>query len=191
MPAASRRQRAGSRRSPPSALIGLAGPVPFQHGEFGMVQRAALAVAEHLGEVEDAPLAGRQQLLAGEFRRGAQIEPRPARRPAPRASVAKACRWVSLPGETCRTPVSTSMKPRREPGAQRRHDRGSRASRNGRRSAWTCGRPRRRRERDGVARRFRAYPCWRAAGCGNMWRSGSGSLWCAAESAPATTLRKP
>ena len=27
------------------ALIGLAGPIPFEHGEFGMVQGAALAVA--------------------------------------------------------------------------------------------------------------------------------------------------
>ena len=38
-----------------------------------MMQRPALAVAEHAGEVEDPPLAGRQQLLAGEFRRGVQI----------------------------------------------------------------------------------------------------------------------
>ena len=50
-------------------------PVPFQHGELRMVQRAALAVAEAAGELEDAPFAGRQQLLAGEFRRGAQEAP--------------------------------------------------------------------------------------------------------------------
>ena len=38
------------------------------------MQRAALAIAEHAREIEDARLAGRQQLLAGEFRRGVQIE---------------------------------------------------------------------------------------------------------------------
>jgi hypothetical protein len=31
-------------------LIGLAGAIPFQHGEFGMVQRPALAVAIDMGE---------------------------------------------------------------------------------------------------------------------------------------------
>ena len=47
-------------------------------------------------------LARRQQLLAGEFRRGVQIKRQRARRRGPISSVAKACRWVSLPGETCR-----------------------------------------------------------------------------------------
>ena len=55
-------------------LVGLARAIPFEHGELGMMQGAALAVAEHVGEGENAPLAGRQQLLAGEFRRGVQIE---------------------------------------------------------------------------------------------------------------------
>ena len=40
-----------------------------------MMQRAALAVAERLGEFDDAALAGCEQLLAGELRRGAQIKP--------------------------------------------------------------------------------------------------------------------
>ena len=31
-------------------LVGLAGPVPFEHREFRMVQRAALAVALDMGE---------------------------------------------------------------------------------------------------------------------------------------------
>src|SRR5438046_301745 len=35
---------------------------------------AALAIAEYAREVENAPRAGRQQLLAGELRRGVQIE---------------------------------------------------------------------------------------------------------------------
>jgi hypothetical protein len=39
-----------------------------------MVQRAALAVAEDVGETEQARLARRQQLLAGEFRRGVEVE---------------------------------------------------------------------------------------------------------------------
>jgi hypothetical protein len=48
-------------------LVGLMGPVPFQQGEFGMVQRAALAVAKHTGELEDPALAGGEQFLGGEF----------------------------------------------------------------------------------------------------------------------------
>ena len=40
-----------------------------------MVQRAALAVAERAGELDDARLARRQKLLAGELGRGAQIKP--------------------------------------------------------------------------------------------------------------------
>jgi hypothetical protein len=36
-----------------------------------MMQRAALAVAEHSGEIENARLARRQQFFAGKFRRGA------------------------------------------------------------------------------------------------------------------------
>ena len=55
-------------------LVRFVRPVPFQHGEFGVMQRAALAIAEHAGEIENARLARRQQFLAGEFRRGAQIE---------------------------------------------------------------------------------------------------------------------
>ena len=42
-----------------------------------MMQRAALAVAEHAREGEQPRLAGREQLLGGEFRRGVQIERRP------------------------------------------------------------------------------------------------------------------
>lgn len=40
-----------------------------------MVQRAALAVAPDAGEIDDASLAGRQQLLGCEFRRGPQVPP--------------------------------------------------------------------------------------------------------------------
>ena len=57
-------------------LVRRAGPVPLQHRELGMMQRPALAVAPHLGEAEDLLLARRQQLLAGELRRGVQVERR-------------------------------------------------------------------------------------------------------------------
>ena len=78
----------------------------------GWCSGAPLAVAEHAGEAEDPRLARRQQLLAGELRRGVQVE-RPAAPPAGvTSSVAKACRCASLPGETCRAAVSTSTKPR-------------------------------------------------------------------------------
>ncbi len=69
-----RRQRQDRGAVGHQGLIRLAGAVPFEQGEFRMVQRAALAVAEHLGEFDDAALAGRQQFLAGEFRRRAQIK---------------------------------------------------------------------------------------------------------------------
>ena len=38
-----------------------------------MMQRAAFAVAKHLGKFDDARLARGEKLFAGEFRRGAQI----------------------------------------------------------------------------------------------------------------------
>ena len=56
------------------SLVVFVGAIPFQQRELRMMQRGALAIAEHAGEIEDARLAGRQQFLAGEFRRGAQIE---------------------------------------------------------------------------------------------------------------------
>ena len=56
------------------ALIGFSDPVPFEHGEFGMMQRPALAVSIDRAQAEDALLAGSKQLLAGEFRRGVEVE---------------------------------------------------------------------------------------------------------------------
>ncbi len=55
-------------------LIGFAGAIPFEHGEFRVMQRAALAITEHPGELEDAALAGGKKLLAGELRGGVQVE---------------------------------------------------------------------------------------------------------------------
>ena len=51
-----------------------AGAVPFQHGELGRMEIAALAVPPHPRELEDRPGAGDQQLLHGELRAGVQPE---------------------------------------------------------------------------------------------------------------------
>ncbi len=59
-------------------VIARFGAVPFQHGEFGQMQIAALAVAKHPRKLENLLLAGGQQFLGGEFRRRPQI-PRGAR----------------------------------------------------------------------------------------------------------------
>ena len=93
-------------------LVGLVRAIPFQQREFGMMQRAALAVAEHAGEGDDLRLARRQQLLAGELRRGVQMHPGARRRPAPSSSVANACRWVRCPAR----PGGSASRPRRNPG---------------------------------------------------------------------------
>ncbi len=47
--------------------------IPFEEGEFRMVPARSLVVAPDPGEGEDSPLPRRQQLLAGEFRRGVEI----------------------------------------------------------------------------------------------------------------------
>lgn len=54
-------------------LIGLPGPVPFQHGEFGTVQRTPFAVAPDMGEGRYPRLTGRQQFLHRKFGRGVQV----------------------------------------------------------------------------------------------------------------------
>ena len=134
-----RRQREQRRAIGHQRVVGLVGAIPFEHREFGMVQRAALAVAKHAGELEDPPLARRQQLLAGEFRRGVQIEPRALAR---RARPARSRRRAGAP--RCRArPAGSRPRPRRSRAPRKtprgRHDARARASRNGRRSAWTCG----------------------------------------------------
>ena len=57
-------------------LIRLARAIPFDQREFRRMQRAALAVAEHFCEFDDAAFPRGEQLLAGEFRRGAQVKRR-------------------------------------------------------------------------------------------------------------------
>jgi hypothetical protein len=59
------------------ALVALVRPVPFEQGELRGMEGAALAVAEHARDVEDSRLARRQQLLAGEFGRGVEMEAHP------------------------------------------------------------------------------------------------------------------
>ena len=54
-------------------IISFLRAIPFEQGEFGMMQRSALAVAKYFGEFDDAPFAGGQKFLAGEFGRGTQI----------------------------------------------------------------------------------------------------------------------
>lgn len=61
-----------------SGVVRCTRPVPFQHGEFGQMQVAALAISEHPCEFENPGFAGREQLLAGEFRGRPQIARGPA-----------------------------------------------------------------------------------------------------------------
>ena len=147
------------------------------------MQRAALAVAEYPGELEDAPLARRQQFLAGKFRRGVQIEPREA--PSGAASaVAKACKWVSLPGETCKAPVSTSTKSwPGEPGAQAATI-AAPGQQAGRRSAWTRG-PKRAKNGGRIGRCMALVEPETFEEIAT--RSGSGSVWCARELTASNT----
>ena len=101
-PAASRRRARSAACNRPSALVGPSRAIPFEHGEFGMVQRRR---ARGCGR------RGRTRRSAARRRRAASCRRIPARcagkrwsravRP-PTSSVAKAWRWVSLPGETCR-----------------------------------------------------------------------------------------
>ncbi len=113
LPGARGLRRAGQHRHAVvhQQLVGLVRAVPFEHGEFGMMQRAALAVAER---------SGRTRRSAARRRPAASCRRIPARcagsagrgRPATTSSVRMAWRWVSLPGETCSVAVSTSTNSR-------------------------------------------------------------------------------
>ncbi len=74
-----RARRLGGERQKGGAIIhqpviGFCRPVPFQHGEFRMMQRSALAVAIDMGEGEDPLFAGGKQFLGGKFRRRVQVK---------------------------------------------------------------------------------------------------------------------
>ena len=49
-----------------------ADPIPLQHGEFGIVAAAGLAIAEHPAELVAVADARREQALEGVLGRGAQ-----------------------------------------------------------------------------------------------------------------------
>ena len=55
------------------SVIARVGAVPFQHREFGQMQIAALAVAEHARELEYLGFSGGEQFFGGELRRRPQI----------------------------------------------------------------------------------------------------------------------
>jgi len=55
-------------------FVWLVRAIPFEHCEFRRMQRPALAIAEHAGEIEDLRFARCEQLLTGKFRRSVEIE---------------------------------------------------------------------------------------------------------------------
>ena len=67
------RQRDDRQRIGNDDIISFTHPIPFEHGEFRMVQRRALAIAPDMLKARDPPLAGCQQLFHGEFGRGVEI----------------------------------------------------------------------------------------------------------------------
>ena len=92
-------------------LVAGAGAIPFEHGELGMMQRRALGVAEHAGELEEPRHAAGQQLLHRELGRAVQ----PAR--ARRGRRASSSRWRS-PRDAPRRPAppaGSASRPRRSP----------------------------------------------------------------------------
>jgi hypothetical protein len=54
------------------ALVGGLRPVPFQHGELGVMKRTALGITKHAGELIDFRQARHQQLFHGELGRGVE-----------------------------------------------------------------------------------------------------------------------
>ena len=67
--AAGQGQRVGDHRGPFRMSA-----IPFDHGEFGAVQRAPFAIAPDAGEIDDHRFTGCQQFLGGEFGAGVEIE---------------------------------------------------------------------------------------------------------------------
>ena len=107
--------RAAATRSPAQSSTtprqGLPRPIPFEHGKLGMMQRPALAVAKDPGESENPLFPRREQLLAGEFRRGMKEKPaayRRRRRELGRESADMGLVAAARPADAA---VSTSLKP--------------------------------------------------------------------------------
>ena len=86
------------------------------------MQRAALAVAEHFCEFDDAGLPRGEQFLAGEFRRGAQVKrrPRPVRRHERRGKGVKMHLVAGRHLERAGLDLDEILS--RKPGAQRADD---------------------------------------------------------------------
>ena len=134
-----RRRAPGSRRSPPSACrYGSPARYHSTRVNSGMMQRAALAVAEHLCEFDDAALAGREQLFAGEFRRGAQIERR-RRAVRRRQRRRKGMQMGLVSGRHLQCAGLDLDEILAANQARSAATMRFRASSTGRRSAWTCG----------------------------------------------------
>ena len=150
-------------------LVGLVRPVPFQHGEFRMMQRAALAVAEHAGEIEDARLAGRQQLLAGEFRRGAQIERLPLAAGSDQLGGEGMQMGLVAGRDLQGGGLDLDEIARGEPGPQSGRDAARAPAGYGRRAACGAGQPERRALSAHLPRRN---------GGGKDWHRARRSLWC-------------
>ena len=102
------------------------------------MQRAALAVAEHAGEIDNPRLARRQQLLAGEFRRGAQIE-RPPLPAGPDQLGGESMQMGLVAGRNLQRCGLDLDKSRAANQARKAAAMRPRASRYGRRAAWTPG----------------------------------------------------
>ncbi len=130
--------------------IGRLGAVPFQHGEFGMMQPGALAVAEDMGERKNScsrppPAVSCSRIPARNAGKSGEGAP-----PSGSKLVAKAAVWVSLPGEICKADGSTSTKPWRSKQVAQRlairarsFRRGDRAGRiSGAQKAARCAIPR-------------------------------------------------
>ena len=86
------------------------------------MQRAALAVAEHFCEFDDAAFPRGEQFLAGEFRRGAQVKrrPRPVRRHKRRGKGVQVHLVARRDLERASLDLNEILS--RKPGAQRAHD---------------------------------------------------------------------
>ena len=144
-------RRSGCRRSRPracriaaasaitSVIVG-AGAIPLEHRELGVVERAALAIAEHRREREDPLLARSEQLLHGELGRGVEIERTVCRaraRSARSRRPADGSRCRARPDEAGRVDLDEALAPRTRRGSAVLIARAPEET--GRRSAWRSG----------------------------------------------------
>src|SRR5438445_8486523 len=86
-------------------------------------------------------------------------------------SLAKACRWVSFPGEATSAEVSTSTKSRAAKNCRSAAAMPMRLRRNGRRSAWTA-------QNGGGIGALLGRQVQRSDRRENRWRMVARSVWC-------------